>query len=169
MRIPALVAAVTVFACTASEKPATGDSEVTPQGIGTIYAGMTIAEANAALDNTLVIPSTLQECDYVRAKNGPDGVAFMVEQGRVSRVDVTAGTVATAEGAKIGDSEERVKSLYPSLEVRPHKYTDGHYLVVTPADANLRDYRIIFETDGGKVTRYRSGKLPAVEYVEGCS
>jgi hypothetical protein len=28
--------------------------------------------------------------------------------------------------------------------------------------------RIVFETDGKKVVKYRSGRLPAVEYVEGC-
>ena len=30
-------------------------------------------------------------------------------------------------------------------------------------------YRLIFETDGQRVTEYRAGLLPAVEWVEGCS
>jgi len=95
----------------------------------------------------------------------------MVEQGKISRIDVDSGTaIATAAGARIGDTEERIKSLYPGqVTVQPHKYTDGHYLVVTPADAADKDFRIVFETDGNKVTRYRSGKIPSVQYVEGCS
>ena len=92
----------------------------------------------------------------------------MVEKGTVSRVDITQGTVATTKGARIGDSEDRIKSLYPGqVKVMPHKYTDGHYLVVTPAGGG--ENRIVFETDGEKVLRYRSGREPAVEYVEGCS
>jgi len=82
-------------------------------------------------------------------------------------VDVTEGPVATTEGARIGDSEDRIESLYPGqVKVMPHKYTAGHYLVVTPARGG--DNRIVFETDGEKVVRYRSGREPAVEYVEGC-
>lgn len=92
----------------------------------------------------------------------------MVEKDEISRVDVTAGSVATVEGAKIGDSEDRIKSLYPGrVAVQPHKYTDGHYLVVTPKSGG--DNRIVFETDGKKVLRYRSGRMPAVQYVEGCA
>ena len=32
-----------------------------------------------------------------------------------------------------------------------------------------RNYRIVFETDGKRVLRFRAGKLPEVEYIEGCS
>lgn len=61
-------------------------------------------------------------------------------------------------------------SLYPGqVTVQPHAYTDGHYLVVTPPAAADSSFRIVFETDGQKVLRYRSGLVPAVEYVEGCS
>jgi hypothetical protein len=36
---------------------------------------------------------------------------------------------------------------------------------VTPSDAVNR---IVFETDGSKVTEYRSGRTPEVEQVERC-
>ncbi len=88
----------------------------------------------------------LGECGYVRPKSAPKHLAFMVESGRISRVEVQAGSdIGTAEGAKIGDAESRIRTLYPGVEVRPS-----------------------FETDGKKVINYRSGTLPAVEYVEGC-
>jgi hypothetical protein len=38
--------------------------------------------------------------------------------------------------------------------------------VTDPADSMLR---IIFETDSGRVVRYRAGRRPPVDYVEGCS
>ena len=149
----------------AAEQPA-GKWQVTPAGIGDVKAGMSVKEANAVLGNVLVIPAKLQECDYVRPKS-PKNLAFMVEKGEISRVEVQPGSdIATVAGAKIGDSEDRIKSLYPGVEVKPAKYTPGHYLEVTPNNGG--NNRIIFETDGKKVVKYRSGRLPSVEYVEGC-
>ena len=150
-----------------ADRPA-GEWDVTPEGIGSLKAGMSLDEAKIVMHGNLVVPAKLEECDYVNFRNAPAGLAAMVEKGEISRVEVRSGTVATAEGARIGDTEEKIKSLYPGIvTVRPHKYTDGHYLVVTPKDAG--ENRIVFETDGKKVTRYQSGRLPAVEYVEGCS
>jgi hypothetical protein len=140
---------------------------VNARGIGNVTAGMSPAEANAVTGNALALPAKTSECDYIRPNSAPKGVALMFENGQLSRVDVTSGTVATVEGAKIGDSEARIKSLYPDAVITAHKYLPkGHYLTVTPLDA--ANYRIVFESDGAKVTKYRSGRMPAVEYVEGC-
>jgi len=145
-----------------------GEWEITPEGIGALKAGMSLDEAKVVMHDNLVVPAKLQECDYVTLRNAPAGIGIMVEKNEISRVEVRSGTLATMEGARIGDSEDRIKSLYPGMvTVKPHKYTDGHYLVVTPKDAG--ENRIVFETDGKKVLRYRSGRMPAVEYVEGCS
>ena len=145
-----------------------GEWEVTPEGIGALRAGMSLDEAKIVMHGNLVVPAKLEQCDYVKLRNAPAGLLVMVEKDAISRIDVTSGTVATVEGARIGDTEEKIKSLYPGMvTVQPHKYTDGHYLVVTPKDAG--ENRIVFETDGKKVLRFRSGLRPAVEYVEGCS
>lgn len=107
---------------------------------------------------------------YATADSLPGGVRVMVEQGKVARVEVFEGSVQTAKGARIGDTEERIKRLYPNqVTVMPHKYTDGHYLAVVPTATADSAYRIIFETDGRRVLRYRAGTRPQVEYVEGCS
>ncbi|MEP6508531.1 MAG: hypothetical protein ABJC63_09925 [Gemmatimonadales bacterium] len=152
---------------TTTAEPKAGQWQVTAAGIGDIRAGMSVEEANVAIGNSLAIPAKLQECDYVRPKTTPKNLAFMVEKNEIARVEVRSGSdISTVEGAKIGDSEARIKTLYPGVEVRPAKYGSGHALVVTPKGGG--NNRIVFETDGGKVTRYRSGKLPAVEYVEGC-
>jgi hypothetical protein len=87
----------------------------------------------------------------------------------VVRVEVGSGNVATVEGARIGDPEARIQQTYPGrVQVQPHKYTDGHYLVVRPADGDTTRL-LIFETDGSRVLRFRAGQRPQVEYVEGCS
>lgn len=145
-------------------QPKVGEWEVTPTGIGSVRTGMSIEEAQVILHNDLVIPANLSECDFVKTKSGPKGVAFMVEQRHISRVDVTSGSTATSAGARIGDTEERIKSLYSGIAVTPHKYTDGHYLTYSGSGG-----KIVFETDGSKVTKYRAGSGSSVDNVEGCS
>ena len=144
--------------------------KVNMRGFGPITAGMTVAEANTAAGNALVIPAKMEECVFIRFRNAPQNVLFMVERGTISRVDITRDSRITTEaGAKIGDTEAQIKSLYSTAETQPHKYTDGHYLVVTPSATADQAYRLVFETDGQKVLRYRSGRMPGVQYVEGCS
>jgi hypothetical protein len=134
---------------------------------------MTLSEASAALDGGLALRAGADSnaCSYLEWPGAPPGVRVLSEEGRVARVEVDSGaTIATAAGARIGDGEERVRSLYPGrVAATPHKYVAGHhYLTVTPAAAADSAYRLVFETDGQRVTRYRAGRRPAVEYVEGC-
>lgn len=78
--------------------------------------------------STLTLPEmNSQPCDYVAVEGRPS-VASMIIDGRIARLDVRQqGTVKTAEGAGIGDTEERIHALYPGrVEVQPHKYVDGH-------------------------------------------
>lgn len=143
---------------------------VTPRGIGPVRAGMTRAEAEAALGGSLAIQSDSdwKECAYVPDNLLPPGVSVMVENGAIARVEIDSGRIATAEGARIGDTEDAIRQLYHGrVVVTPHKYTGGHYLTVTPLAADSM-YKIVFETNGRRVTQYRAGRLPAVDYVEGC-
>jgi hypothetical protein len=156
----------------ASPPPATTSGwVVTEHGIGNLRAGMTVAEARAAYPS-FKIPASQDSaaCTYATMNGLPAGVGVMVEGGKVVRVEVRRGTTATSTGARIGDSEEKIKSLYPGqVTVSPHKYTNGHYLAVVPASKADSAYRIIFETDGRSVLKYHGGVRPQVEYVEGCS
>jgi len=140
-------------------------------GFGPIRIGMTVGEAEQALGDSLtLLGPKMEPCYYVVATARP-GIAFMIIEGRLARLDVEQqSTVQTDAGAKIGDTEDHIRSLYPGhIEVQPHKYTDGHYLIVTPTAPAHGNHRIIFETDGKRVTGYRAGRLPEVQWVEGCS
>ena len=110
------------------------------------------------------------ECHYAAPARGPKGIAYMIERGRVQRIDVQSGVTATAEGVRIGDTEQRVKSVYGRrVKVAVHPYDEhGHYLTVRPTGAD-RGYLLIFETDGKKVISFRSGKGEYVQYIEGCA
>jgi hypothetical protein len=105
------------------------------------------------------------ECVYLRSPAAPAGVLFMQVGGLIVRVDVTRPGVPTEQGIDVGSSELDVHAAYgPGVAIAPHKYTDGRYLTVA------RDgHRLVFETDGQWVTRYRAGRLPEVEWVEGCA
>jgi hypothetical protein len=95
---------------------------------------------------------------------------IMAVGGQIARVEVRDATVATAAGARVGDTESRINALYPGrVQTGPHKYTDGHYLVVRRGAGADSAYRLVFETDGQRVTGYRGGRMPEVEWVEGCS
>lgn len=161
-----------------SHEPQAGDSTLTvrPNGMGPMQVGMTAREADLALgDFNLIksapnVPVDSTACTYAKSARLGPGVKVMMEGARVVRVEVDSGRAATAEGARIGDTEARIQQLYSGrVTVGPHKYTDGHYLTVRPAEATDTTHLLIFETDGNAVLRFRGGQKPQVEYVEGCS
>ena len=134
---------------------------------GPIPLGAELEEAVAAAGVVVQELETVEGCNMTAVTGGPENVSLMVVDGRLIRVDVSNTGVKTREGARIGDTEERIQQLYSgAVETQPHKYTDGHYLVVTPSDGS--DRRLIFETDDGIVQTYRAGVLPEVAWVERC-
>ena len=141
---------------------------VTANGVGPLRAGMTVAEANKVVGGFSAPSGADPACSYANLKNAPDGLAVMLQNNKIARIEVRSGTLPTAEGARIGDAESRINSLYSGrVTTSAHKYvTGGHYLTITPATDTT--HRIVFETDGKVVTNYRAGVLPAVEYVERC-
>jgi hypothetical protein len=162
------------LAVEASLAKLSNQSKLLLNGIGDVPIGLTVAETARVARIKLVSldgSSPKDACYYVKPQGLKD-VGFMVIDGKVARVDVwRESKVTTLRGAKIGDSEARIKSLYPGqIKVTPHEYvTGGHYLTFTPKDRADKNYRLVFETDGKRVTQMRSGKLPEVLYIEGCS
>jgi hypothetical protein len=150
---------------------------VRPDSFGRLPLGVPIAQAAAALGESIPFSfSTFDGCDETAAASLPAGTSVMVlkDSGQstayLERIDVDTTGVLTAEGAGVGDSESRVLELYRGrVRVEPHKYTgpEGHYLIVSHPTDTL--FLIIFETDGKRVERYRAGRRPAVEFVEGCA
>lgn len=176
--------AVPIFA----QAQLTERSKVAINGIGPIRVGMTVAEAEKSSGIKLVEKGArvgTGGCYSLVPKAAPQNLGLMVisnrednrivrTQDRIARVDIYKGSsITTLSGAKVGDTEARIKSLYPGqIRVTPHKYTGrngGHYLTFVPKDASDSNYRVIFETLNGRVTQFRSGKLPEVEFVEGCA
>lgn len=156
----------------------TENSKLALSGIGPIQIGMTVDEASQVAGVKLVTGyAGLDEnfCSYFWPQGEPKGINFMVTKGRIVRIDISNERVTTIKGAKIGDTEDRIISLYPGqIQVTRHPYqrlplTNQKYLTFVPKDAADKSYRIIFETSKNRVERFRSGKISQVEYIEGCS
>jgi len=175
-----LGAALALAACRADSPPPADPAPPPPPasepawtvsagGYGPIRVGWAVAELNAALnENVRPTYQASDECDYIHPARLPVRVNLMVVKDTVVRIDVDTTGVLTDKGAGVGDTEERISELYGPVTVQFHKCRpEGRNLIVTdPADSMLR---IIFETDSGRVVRYRAGRRPPVDYVEGCS
>jgi hypothetical protein len=134
--------------------------------VGPVRIGMTVAQAERALGSPFEPSSDSGECVYRKSAAAPPGVLFMQVGGRIVRIDITEPRVRTANGIEVGSSERDVRAAYGSaIAISPHKYTAGRYLTV----ADDADHRVVFETGEERVTRYRAGRLPEVEWVEGCA
>jgi hypothetical protein len=150
---------------------ADGDWVIRKDGVGPAKVGMTLAQLNAALGERFTKPSEKGEegeggdaCFYVKTAKHPH-LSFMIEDGRLSRVDVDAPGIRTTEGSQVGDSEAKVQKVYGSkLKVEPGAY-GGRYLTVRSPDGH---YGIRFETDEAKITGFYAGQFKTIQYVEGC-
>ena len=147
------------------------DWRITTAGYGPVKIGMSVAQASKALGAKLAAegPVDNPECHYMRPDPAVEGLWFMISKDRVVRVEVNAPGITTKSGLGVGDTEAHVKeTLGKSVEVTPHKYLapDGDYLTVWTADHKAA---VRFETLQGKVTSFYAGRVPEVEYVEGCS
>lgn len=149
--------------------PSSREWTVTPTGIGAIRVSMGVEELRRVAGD-VTLPAGGGECAYVHPGSAPPGVSAMLANGQVARIDVDSAGVRTNRGATIGDTEARIEELYAGrLTTTPHKYlAGGHYLTVIPAPPADSARRIVFETEGGVVTRFRAGRLPEVSWVERC-
>ena len=110
-------------------------------------------------------------CHYLVPAGGPEvfRFGFMIEGGRFVRVDVDTADVTASGGGRVGMPRTELLRLYPEAEAQPHKYVDGgQYLRIRDPQGGAGV--LLFETDAqGRVTRWRLGVPPQIDYVEGCS
>ena len=180
----------TAVATTASDTPAPieGDTSgslrvdapaegtITFKGFGPAKFGAPAEEVRMAWGGDLGdgTPSEPGGCYYLIPQPvGTDGyrTAFMIEGDKFARIDGRRDDVTAPGGGKVGMTKTQVAVLYTGIEEQPHKYTEGLYLRVK--DAAGGNGVLLFETDGkgddAKVTAWRMGLPPQVDYVEGCS
>jgi len=97
-------------------------------------------------------------------------LGFMIEGDKFSRIDVDTADIVAPGGGKVGMSADEIRKLYTGrIEEQNHKYVEGgKYLRIK--DGAGGKGMLVFATDAtGKVTEWRIGVPPQVDYVEGCS
>jgi len=159
---------ITLVLCSTIVEAENSGKVLTFKGYKNIEIGMNIKNVAKAtgLKFSYDSPPEKNECTYAYTQS-LSGLYLMLVNGVVARIDVDKGDYSTLEGAKLGDSEEKIKKLYPRTEVEGQKYVpEGHYLIVRSPD---KSRAIVFDTDGKKVTAFRVGRMPEIEYVEGCN
>ncbi len=155
-------------------EPAPADPAVLARtdGYGGLRFGMDEAEARAAwkgdLKGDVIEPGN---CAYLRPKADAEfRVGFMFERGVFVRYDVNIESEAAPGGGRVGQTRADIERLYAGrVEAQPHNYVTGaHYLRVV--EPGTTDRALVFETDeSGRITRWRIGRVPQVDYVEGCA
>ena len=140
-------------------------------GYGDMRFGMAEADARAAWGGDLNGDAG-DGCHYLNPvwEHPPAHFAFMFDGGKFVRYDVGNDTEVAPGGGKRGMDAEAIRSLYAGrVEESPHKYVEGgKYLKVTADEGS--NGKLVFETDAaGKVSAWRAGVEPQVDYVEGCS
>jgi hypothetical protein len=144
-------------------------------GYGDMRFGMTEAEARKAWGGDLngdASGAAADACHYLNPvrENASSYFAFMIEGGKFVRYDVGNDREVAPGGGRRGMDADEIRSLYAGrVEESAHEYVDGgKYLKVAAGDGNPG--KLVFETDAaGKVTGWRAGIEPQVDYVEGCS
>lgn len=145
----------------------------TLSGFGDLVLGSSETEARVAWGGELQgLADVQQDCHYLTPKwvKRPADLAFMMEGGKFVRYDVGTDTQTAPGGGRVGMSNEELQALYSGeLQSSPHKYVpEGQVLSVGKGAPG--DGRLVFEIGAdGKVSAWRVGLTPQVDYVEGCS
>ncbi|MDQ2767069.1 MAG: hypothetical protein M3Y30_07915 [Gemmatimonadota bacterium] len=146
---------------------------VTDSGAGMLRIGMT--RDQLALDMHSAVPKHTRAdsgCAYLAVPGIPAGMRTMWVAATLARIDIGAPKLPTDRGVSVGDKAAKVEQLYQgSVTALPAKYDPrGKYLVVKVGSGTDTTRRIVFETDSTtRITRFRVGREPEVEWVEGCS
>ncbi|MGJ7901664.1 lectin [Lysobacter sp. 1R34A] len=160
-------------AATPPATPAASDTLARFDGYGDLRFGMSAEEARKAWGGELKGQAAADSGCYhltpIWTRN-PAEFAFMIENGKFVRVDVGNDKETAPGGGKRGMSADEIRKLYAGrIEEQPHKYVEGGKNLRI-GDAAGGAGALVFETDAaGKVTAWRIGVPPQVDYVEGCS
>lgn len=155
--------------------PDAGDARM--NGYGALDLGLTADEARAEWTNGALQgkpdPRDPAACFHMSpaGQSSPAQLAFMFENDLLVRYSAESPDIAAPGGGKVGMDEATLQSLYGgTLETVPHKYVQGGKVLKSAEDGGGLPSKLVFELDAaGKVTSWRVGMVPQVDYVEGCS
>lgn len=147
---------------------------LTDDSFAGVFIGMKETDALRILKNYkgLVEPGVKSgNCHFLESiEDKLDLPSFMVEEGVITRIDVTSkySEVRTSRNIRVGYSSSKIIEKYGQPVSTPHPYTgqkDGYQRIKQENGLVL-----LFEIEGGDgvISSIRLGTPNAVEYIEGC-
>ena len=106
------------------------------------------------------------KCSFVHPHNN-SGFALMVVGNIVVRIDVSSPNITVLRGISVGSTERDIfRKQNDRVVVLPHPFMSApaRYVVVQ----RKAGIKVVFETNGHTVIRYRIGASPFVDWIEGC-
>ena len=178
-RSPAVAKSESAAAVTPLNESATvvAPQPLTADGWGPLRIGMTleqvVAASGADANAQLVGGPDPATCDEFRPARAPAGLLVMIQQGRLTRISLGAGSALTTDkGFGIGANASTITSSYGTRAVTsPHKYSPSPAAYITvwtiaPPDTAARG--VVYELGSeGRVARIHAGDA-SIKYVEGC-
>lgn len=123
-------------------------------GLGPVRVGMSLPQASAAADQALRAVEQ-KGCTFGVPASGSPDVRFLLQRGRIARVDVGADSaVLTLSGVGVGADADEVRAVYGRRLV-----TAEGGLRFDPSDVR---YAVAFDTDDGEVVAVRAGLADVV-------
>lgn len=127
-----------------------------------------MAEKNCAYMSPATIPGYVPPAD----SGNKSPIAFMIVDNELARIDFLNSTFKTADGIGVGSTEAAVLEAYGGGQSPPPDRgfigKPYRYLKASPQDEEDQNFRIVFESDGAQVVKFYIGRLPEVEYKNGC-
>jgi hypothetical protein len=163
----------TASATIAAPAPAAVDRTPTFKGYGDLKFGMNSKELHETWKGPLEIaaPAAGSRCQQVALDPAaPKALKLMIEGDKLVRYDVATDAETAPGGGKVGMGIDQIRKAYDGrVREQPAKYVSGGVDLRVSADDDSGS-ALIFETGAdGKVTAWRVGQSPAIDYTEGCS
>jgi hypothetical protein len=142
-------------------------------GLGTLRVGMSINEMRTSGIQVgggfrgAQTSLTGKGCEFGHLIARPK-VAMMFADGYVARIDIISPGISTDRGVSVGDTFGRVMKAYHTAKVTQNIYLRDAKDVEYGPSGPGGHYAVIFIVDRGRVSSYRSGRLPEVGYPEDC-
>ena len=93
------------------------------------------------------------------------GVSFLLEGGKVGRVDFLTDAAKTVDGFGIGADADAIRAKFGAAAMEaPNKYEPE----VTDLTVTQGATKFVFEVQGGAVRGWRAGVAPTIDYTEHC-
>ena len=156
----------------ASARAQGADIVLTMNSYGPIQVGMRVADVRRLLLNLghKHLPKARKAakagCDYYRAS---DHLRFMLENGKVVRIETSERNVVTPSGIRIGTTLERVRTAFGSrIEDMQQKYSEnaGDRTIVLVSG----DHKFAIRVEGNRtVSELFAGAEGYIRYAEGCA